>query len=104
MTKYKCYDGTTVWVNKRLANAPYAQAGVRIDVHGSVELWSYNTKVIVIDPHGWLTCTGTYSATTRKHIGFFVAEYAPMLRYKDVKLCYEENVTMNIYTGEVVKL
>lgn len=107
--KARCVYGyfekeVTVHVDKRLREMPHAQCGVRIDEHGAITFVSYDTEVITIDPHGWLTCTGTYSATTRKQIGKFLAEYAPNLRYQDAKTCYEDNVTMNIYTGEIVKL
>lgn len=37
------------------------------DVYGLV---SYNTFVAMYN-HGEITCSGTYSATTRKHIGWF---------------------------------
>lgn len=93
-----------VFVDKRLRYAPNAQCGVRIDSHGAITFVSYDTEVITIDPHGWLTCTGTYSATTRKQIGKFLKEYAPNLCYHDAKHCYEINATMNIHTREVVKL
>lgn len=90
-----------VHVDARLKYAPYAQCGVRFDQNGAIEFVSYNTSVITIDPHGWLTCTGTYSPTTRKQIGRFLKEYAPNLCYQDAKYCYDNNCTMNIYTKEV---
>ena len=60
--------------------------------------------VISIDPQGWLVCTGTYSATTRKHIGAFMHEYGNGASYYTAKMCYENNQTYNIYTGEVMSL
>lgn len=93
-----------VVVDRKLREMPYAQCGVRFDVHGAITFVSYDTEVITIDPMGWLTCTGTYSATTRKQIGRFLTEYAPNLSYYDAKRCFEKNETMNIYTREIVKL
>lgn len=111
MVKYKArcvygyYEKTVeVCVDKRLESMPSAQCGVRFDENGAVTFVSYDTEVITIDPHGWLTCTGTYSATTRKQIGRFLREYAPFVTYSDAKRCYEKNETINIYTGEVEKL
>lgn len=88
---------------KKLTDHESAQAKVRIDENGAITLVSYTTDVVTIDPHGWLTCSGTYSATTRKHIGWFMREYT-RFTYHTAKQCYEDKVTINIYTGEVVKL
>lgn len=93
-----------VVVDRRLREMPHAQCGVRIDGHGGITFVSYDTEVITIDPMGWLTCTGTYSATTRKQMGKFLKEYAPNVTYHDAKRCYEKNESMNIYTREFVKL
>lgn len=90
-------------VDKRLKYQPYAQAGVIIDRFGT-HLISYTTLVCTIDNDGYLTCTGTYSNTTRKHIGSFLKEYAPNVNYYDAKKCYEKNVSINIYTGEVKEI
>lgn len=100
------YHEKTVWVHvdTRLKSMPYAQCGVRFDSHGGVEFVSYSTTVITIDPMGWLTCSGTYSQTTRKQIGRFLSEYATNIRYQDAKRCYELNKTINIYTREEADL
>lgn len=104
MEKYKCVDGTVVWVTKRLKYMPTAQSGVIIDEHHAIHLISYTTPVVNIDPMGWLTCNGTFSATTRKHIGAFMKEYAPNFNYHTCKNAYENKYTINIYTGEIVFL
>ena len=99
----KIIDGyleKTVTYDKRLQYCPYGSCGVVFNDYGT-HLISYTTLVCSIDPDGWLTCTGTYSQTTRKHIGAFIREYAPMLSYHSAKHCYEHDVMMNIYTGEV---
>lgn len=99
------YEHTVeVEVDARLKYMPAAQCGVRFDRNGAITFVSYNTEVITIDPHGWLTCTGTYSPTTRKQIGRFLKEYAPNVCYYDAKLCYEKNKTVNIYTCEQADL
>lgn len=98
---YFCYDyGMTV--DKRLEYCPYGQCGVNIHEDGTIELYSYTTMVIRIKDN-WLYCTGTYSATTRKHIGCFLKEYAPRVSYYTVKQCYNDNMEINIETGEVRK-
>lgn len=91
------------FVDKRLSLMPSAQAGVIFDNHGT-HLISYTTLVCTIDPEGWLSCTGTYSQTTRRHIGQFLKEYAPSMTYYDAKRCYENSCMVNIHTGEVVDL
>lgn len=92
-----------VWVDKKLSRMPSAQAGVILK-DGSANLISYDTLVCTIDSEGWLTCTGTYSATTRKHIGAFMREYAPNESYCTAKRCYEQDEAYNIRTGEVMPM
>lgn len=110
MTNYVAHEqwGVFVWtthveVDKRLSHMPYAQAGVNFK-EGGVELISYSTSVCYIDADGWLYCNGTYSATTRKHIGAFLKEYGNGASYYDAKRCYECNERYNIFTGEVEAL
>ena len=91
----------------KLSGMPYASASVYKNTDGSMELYSYKTMVIFIDKDGWMECTGTYSTTTRKHIGSFMRnEVSAMsghpLGYYAAKYCYENNVKMNIYTGEII--
>lgn len=66
-------------------------------------LISYHTKVLIIKD-GVLFCTGLYSATTRRHIGWWLAEYCPKFTYHDIKQLYLDNMAVNIYTGEVMPL
>ena len=99
------YEHTeVVHVDARLKSMPHAQCGVRFDKHGGIDFVSYSTSVISIDPMGWLTCTGTYSQSTRKQIGRFLSEYAPNISYQDAKRCYELNKTINIHTREEADL
>ena len=93
-----------VHVDKRLSAMPYAQAGVTFGKLGEVNLISYSTVVCSIDCEGWLTCTGTYSATTRRHISAFMREYTNGFTYFDAKRCYNNGETLNVYTGEIKKL
>lgn len=85
---------------KKLKYCPYGQAYSVIDENGAISLVSYSTTVIVIDPMGWLTCSGTYSQTTRKHIGAFMKEYTTFTYYT-AKDAFLNNYTINIYTGEI---
>ena len=54
-----------------------------------VEFISYTTRVITIKQdekkNRIVECTGTYSPTTRRQIGWFLKEYAPDLTYQDMK-------------------
>ena len=82
-----------------LKSMPYAQATVIIT--DEIVLRSYKTDVIIVTADGWLICTGTYSATTRRHIGAFMREYG-YGDYQLAKMLYKEGMKLNIYTGEVV--
>lgn len=82
-----------------LKSMPYAQATVIIT--DEIVLRSYQTDVIIVTADGWLVCTGTYSATTRRHIGAFMREYG-YGDYQLAKRLYKDGMKMNIHTGEIV--
>ena len=86
---------------KVLSAMPYAQAHVRICDDRSVFLFSYETMVAEISPDGWLRIYGLFSQTTRRHIAAFVREYANC-DYQTARTIYEDDMVMNIHTGEVV--
>ena len=77
----------------------HASTHVRIYADNTVELWSYTTRIITITPDGWLSCTGLYSMTTIKHIGWFMRERG--MNYYLAKQMYLDNKEYNIKTGEV---
>lgn len=86
---------------RNLKNMPYAQAQVKV-TDNQIVLISYTTPVIYIEKDsGEVFVTGTYSPTTRKHIGAFCKEYLPNLSYQDIKHLYLKNETYNIYSGEI---
>ena len=68
----------------KLYNHPYAQCHVVIHTPGNIDFYSYRTRVISI--HGdKIECTGTYSQTTRKQIGWFLHEYLPSVCYQQMR-------------------
>lgn len=81
---------------------PYAQATVIISEKNDITLRSYKTDVVIISD-GWMSCTGTYSQTTRKHISAFMKEFN-FGDYFLAKKLYQENIKMNIYTGEILPI
>ena len=87
---------------RSLEKMPYAQAKVRITDDSKAVLVSYTTEVAYIDAEGWVRVRGLYSATTRRHISAFAAEYGTS--YYKLKRCYIEQLTYNIYTGMFVSL
>ena len=89
---------------KKLTDHPYSQCHVEIAPNGEIYFFSYVTLVCHIDAEGWLECTGTYSQTTRKQIGWFLKEYAPSMTYQMVKQAFTDNMAININTAEVVPL
>lgn len=84
-----------------LTAMPCAQAIIRKYDDGTIVLISYSTPVAHIEADGRLYIRGLYSATTRKHIGAFVREYAN-IDHQTAKRIYEDGYGYNIYTGEVV--
>lgn len=80
---------------------PAAQATIVIKDSGIINLVSYTTTVATIDAGGWLHINGLYSATTRRHISWFVRDFANT-DYHTAKTIYEQGLAFNIYTGEVV--
>ena len=73
------------YYSKNLKGHEFAQCGIR-ENKNYIELISYITPVIYVDKNtNKLTCSGTYSATTRKHISWFLKEYYPEVSYYDVK-------------------
>ena len=88
-------------ITTKLSAIPYGQAIVIKMDNGNIILRSYYTDVAMITADGWLTINGLYSATTRKHIGAFVREYAN-IDYQTAKRIYEDGYGYNIHTGEVV--
>ena len=78
---------------RKLTNHKSAQCHVLIEDNGIINFISYTTLVIQAVPSdcgGYvLYCTGTYSQTTRKQIGWFLKEYFNNLCYYDVKNAYE---------------
>ena len=85
---------------KKLDNHRYSQCHVEIAAD-TINFFSYSTLVCRIED-GWLSCTGLYSMTTRKQIGWFLKEYAPDMTFQMVKQCFEDGMMINIHTGEVV--
>lgn len=81
---------------------PYAQATVIISEKNDITLRSYATDVVIISG-GWMSCTGTYSATTRKHISAFMREFN-LGDYFLAKKLYQENLKINIHTGEILPI
>ena len=88
---------------KKLNAMPYAQAHIEI-IDDTQYLFSYTTLVATArkDEDGCrlIRCYGLYSATTRRHIGAFVKEYAN-LTYQTAKRLFEDGFKYNINTGEI---
>lgn len=95
---------TETWYEKRLANMPYASAGIITGKNPAVTmLKSYCTFVLCLDQNGWLQCTGIYSRTTIRHISAFLKEYAPGINYYDVKKIAGKGIAINIHTRETME-
>lgn len=72
---------------KKLKNHKYAQCHIEFE-NNKVVFVSYSTAVIFITRRNgkrYVECTGTYSQTTRKQIGYFLKEYLPQFSYYDMK-------------------
>lgn len=88
---------------KKLSAMPYAQAHIEIEHDGTIHLFSYVTRVAMIDADGWLTIFGLYSQTTKRHIGCFMAEYVG-LDFQAAKMMYTNGYKYNLHTGELVEV
>lgn len=100
------YYEKSVMYDKRLQRCPYGSCGiVQIDPN-IIAMISYTTKVIEFNTKtGWVICTGTYSATTRKHIGAFCKEYLPAsCGYYQMKHIAEKGLAYNVFTGELMDI
>lgn len=92
---------------KTFKNHPYCQAKIYINDEAKegeykIVLQSYNTFVLYIDNNDILDCTGLYSRTTIKHIGYFLREFYPSISYYDVKNAYNKGKRLNLITKELV--
>lgn len=92
------------YTDSTLQFLPYGQARARVFENGTIQLISYNTIVCEIDTDKYLSCTGTYSQTTRKHIGKFLKQFAPQLNYYDAKNAFLNHYKINIDNGDIIDL
>ena len=72
---------------RKLAGHDSAQACVA-ENGNELNLISYVTRIVTVKHENgkrFIECTGLYSRTTIKHIGWFVREYLPDLTYYDIK-------------------
>lgn len=95
---------TSVTVDRRLKLMPSAQAGIVHEPDGGISLISYATKVATVDGEGFLTCGGTYSASTRRHLNRWMREFDTPCDYFTCKEAAEKDLAINIYTGEVLTM
>lgn len=91
---------TAMTVDKPLADHESAQAGVKFAVDGSIELYSYATHVCTIKGD-YVYCYYNGTTTTRKHIGWFMREYANSY-YQVAKMSADTGMWVNFKTGEMV--
>jgi len=74
---------------KNLSEHKASQCHVIIHENGIIEFISYTTSVILakklLKNEYDLSCSGTYSQTTRKQISWFLREYFPNISYYDIK-------------------
>ena len=80
--------------SRKLTKHEYSQCHVAIYDNGIINFISYETLVIQAVPHTSgkyvLFCTGTYSATTRRQIAWFLKEYFGDVSYYDMKKCAKD--------------
>lgn len=84
-------------MTRKLAKIPYGQAAVRI-LPARISLISYATEAACIIGE-WVYVNGLYSATTRRHLSAFAAEFCNT-NYYTLKKCYEQRLKFNVRTGE----
>ena len=118
--KARCTNGVyehvvTVWVDRRLARMPYAQAGViehvdTIDVNGRYKridgytLISYETVAATLTTTGILEISCLCSVSTRNHVTAFLREFYPNIGYYEAKAAFYGNYAIDINTGNHINL
>lgn len=99
----------------KLEGHPGAQCRVQIEPGGVIRFISYATEVILAIPswregmidrdkgicvvnredtngdYYFIECSGTYSQTTTKQIGWFLKEYFPTLTVNDMRTAHNED-------------
>ena len=96
-------------VELKLKNHPYCNCYVEMDNIENptqISFISYRTLVIYATKEDdvWnIQCSGTYSQTTRKQIGYFLKEYFPKINYFNMKEIAEKE-TFLIYDEEIGKI
>ena len=89
------YSVQSVFYDNVLPTCPNGSCGYSISEDGTYILISYVTNVCGYNPNtGEIYCNGTYSATTRKHIGLFAkflnSLFGTNLSYYTFKECVED--------------
>lgn len=94
---------------KKLTN--HASANCHVEIvrgedryNNEITLVSYTTPVVIITTLNgirYVECRGLYSMTTRKHISWFLREYAPDLQYTDIR-DMKFHVSYCLETGETI--
>lgn len=98
-----------MYIEKRIPQHKYAQArmySITPNVGCGESEWgliSYSTIVIRVK-NMRLVVTGTYSATTRKHIGWWLHSQYTHLTYQGIKKLANDMLALDLTTGEVVTL
>lgn len=91
------------YTTRRLSDHASAQCYVKLFDNGDIVLRSYATDVLYFRKEtNSLICTGTYSATTRKQITWFLREYFPEIGYHDIKRAFNRNEAIMYAAGRIV--
>lgn len=90
----------------KLTRHAYANANVRITINNDIYFVSYRTVILTVANDGWIipNYAPNCSATTIKHVGWFMREYCAPLTYHDVKKAYYGKYKINYLTGEIEEL
>lgn len=83
---------------ERLKNHKYANAHIRRYSDGIIQLWSYSTMVLEYNIRDkTIFCSGLYSMTTRRHIGWFMNQFFNnKYNYHDTKYICNNNASLLI--------
>lgn len=84
---------------KSLKKHPRANCCVYCVSECGFTFYSRGRAIIDLSNDGWLNC---YSVTAQQHIIWFLQEYAPAISYSEVKKCFIDRTSLNIYTGEII--
>ena len=94
-----------VTVDEKFPEHEGAQCGIIYNSNG-INLMSYESLICTIDKNRFLSFSlnPSYSRTTTTHVTWFLKKFAPNISLNTCKICYNQDMQVNVDTGEIKPL